>query len=154
MFKQITHINIVHVPYKGAAPAITDVAGGQVQLMFSTAPPALPLIQAKKLRAIGVSGSKRYKGLPDVPSAAEQGYPEFNYVAWNGIHAPAKTPPAILEKLAAKISEIMRMSDARERAEKAGFDPVVSTLKEFQRYQVDDLARIATIIRGGNIKAD
>jgi tripartite-type tricarboxylate transporter receptor subunit TctC len=154
MFKQQAGIDLTHVPYKGAAPAVTDVMGGQVQLMFSTAPSVLPMIQGKKLKALGITGSKRYKGLPDVPTAAEQGYPEFSYLPWNGIHAPAKTPPAVIEKLSAKINEIMRTANARERAENAGFEPVTFTTKEFAQFQEQDLARLRVIIKGGNIKPD
>lgn len=154
LFKQQAHVDLIHVPYKGAAPAITDVMGGQVQLSFSTAPPVLGAIQSGKLHALGVTGTHRFKGLPDVPSAAEQGYPDFSYVAWNGIHAPAKTPPAIIEKLSAKMVEIMRTPAAIGRAEKAGFDPVSLTTREFEQFQEQDLARLKTIIRQGNIKAD
>jgi len=154
MFKQQAHIAITHVPYKGAGPAITDVMGGQVQLSFSTAPPVLGAVQSGKLRALGVTGTRRFKGLPEVPSAAEQGYPDFSYVAWNGIHAPAKTPAAIIEKLSAKMVEIMRTANARERAEKAGFDPISLATREFEQFQEQDIARLKVIIREGNIKAD
>jgi tripartite-type tricarboxylate transporter receptor subunit TctC len=154
MFKQLAHVDLTHVPYKGAAPAITDVMGGQVQLSFSTAPPVLGAVQSGKLRALGVTGARRFKGLPDVPSAAEQGFAGFSYVAWNGIHAPAKTPAAIVEKLSARMVEIMRTPVAIERAEKAGFDPVSLPTKEFEQFQAQDLARVKTIIREGNIKAD
>ncbi|HEY4374773.1 MAG TPA: tripartite tricarboxylate transporter substrate binding protein [Burkholderiales bacterium] len=155
MFKQLTQINIIHVPYKGVAPAITDVMGGQVQLTFSTAPSVLGAVHGGKLRAIGVTGNKRFKGLPDVPSAAEQGFPGFTYIAWNGIHAPAKTPQAIIDKLSSKIVEIMRSPSGIERAEKAGFDPSAALpAKEFEQYQEQDLARLKPIITEGHIKVD
>ena len=154
MFKQQAHVDITHVPYKGAAPAITDVMGGQVQLMFSTAPTVISGVQGGKLKAIGVTGARRFKGLPDVPSASEQGFPDTAYIAWNGIHAPAKTPTAIIEKLSAKMVELMRTPAAVERTEKAGFEAVSLPTREFEQFQEQDLARLKLIIRQSNIKAD
>ena len=154
LLKQLAGINIVHVPYKGAAPAVTDVAGGQVQMMFVPAPAALPLIKSGKLRAIAVSSPKRYRGLPDVPTVAEQGFPEFAIVGWNGLHAPAKTPPAIIDKLNREVARIMRVREVQERAFAAGFEHVGSTIAEFEAFQKQDIARASAIIKAGNVQAD
>ncbi|MEI7531411.1 MAG: tripartite tricarboxylate transporter substrate binding protein [Betaproteobacteria bacterium] len=154
MFKQQAHVEITHVPYKGTNPAITDVMSGQVQIMFATAPAVLPMIQGKKLKAIAITGTKRYKGLPDLPTAGEQGFPGFSYVAWNGIHVPAKTPSTIVNQLSSKISEIMNTEDAKEKAERAGFAPNSLSASEFEKFQEQDLARLKIIIRDGQIKPE
>jgi tripartite-type tricarboxylate transporter receptor subunit TctC len=154
MFKQKAAISLIHIPYKGAVPAVTDLLGGQVQIMFAVAPSVLPMIQAKKLQALGVTGIKRYKGLPDVHSAGEQGFPDFSYIAWNGIHAPIKTPTLIIEKLSLKIAEIMQTSIAKDRAEKAGFEVLNLNFKDFEQFQEQDLIRLRAIIKEGNIKPD
>ncbi len=154
LLKQLAGINVVHVPYKGAAPAVTDVAGGQVQMMFVPAPAALPLIKSGKLRALAVSSPKRYRGLPDVPTVAEQGFPEFAIVGWNGLHAPAKTPPAVIDKLNREVARIMRLREVQERAFTAGFEHVGSTIAEFEAFQKQDIARASAIIKAGNVQAD
>ena len=154
MLKQMANIDLVHVAYKGAAPAVNDVMAGQVELMFVPAPTGLPLIKAGKLRGIAVSSPKRYAGLPDLPTVAEQGYPDFAVVGWNGIHVAAKTPPAIIEKLAVEIARIMHMRDAQEKAETAGFEPAGSSRQEFDAFVRADIARAAKVIKAGNIQPD
>ena len=154
MLKQMAKVEIVHIAYKGAAPALTDVVGGQVQMSFLPAPTALPLIKSGKLRAIAVSSPTRYSGLPAVPSVAEQGYPNFSVVGWNGIHAPAKMPPAVIDKLNREIAAILRQPDAQERAAAAGFEVVGSTRDDFETFVRADIARAAAVIKAGNIEAE
>jgi tripartite-type tricarboxylate transporter receptor subunit TctC len=154
MLKQMAKVDITHVAYKGAAPALTDVAGGQVQLSFLPAPTALPLVKSGKLRAIGVSSPKRYFALPDVPTVAEQGYPEFSVVGWNGIHVPAKTPQAIVDKLNREIAAIVHQPEAKERAAGAGFETVGSSREQFEAFVKADIARAAAVIKAGNIQPD
>jgi tripartite-type tricarboxylate transporter receptor subunit TctC len=154
MLKQMARIDLVHVAYKGAAPAATDVVGGQVQASFLPAPSALALIKSGKLRALAVSGPARYPGLPNVPTVAEQGYPAFSVVGWNGIHAPAKTPPAILDKLNRDIAAALRLADAQERAAAAGFVPAGSSREDFETFVQADIARATEVIRSAHIEAE
>ena len=154
LLKQLANINVVHVPYKGAAPAVTDVAGGQVQMMFVPAPAALPLIRSGKLRAIAVSSPQRYRGLPEVPTVAEQGFPDFAIVGWNGLHAPARTPSAVIDRLNREVARIMRLREVQERAFAAGFESVGSSIAEFDVFQKQDIARAGNIIKAGNVQPD
>jgi tripartite-type tricarboxylate transporter receptor subunit TctC len=154
MLKLMAKIDVLHVAYKGAAPAVTDVMGGQVQMSFVPAPTALPLIKAGKLRAIAVSSPKRYFALPDVPTVAEQGYPDFAVVGWNGLHVPAKTPPAILQKLQQEVARIMSLPDVKERAAAAGFEPVGSSTEEFERFVRADIERATAVIKAAGIQPE
>ena len=154
MLKQMANIDLVHVAYKGAAPGVNDVMAGQVEMMFVPAPTGLPLIKAGKLRAIAVSSPRRYPALPELPTVAEQGYPDFAVVGWNGIHVAAKTPPAIIEKLAVEVARIMHTRDAQEKAEAAGYEPVGSSRQEFEAFVRADITRAAKVIKAGNIQPD
>jgi tripartite-type tricarboxylate transporter receptor subunit TctC len=154
MLKQMAHVDIVHVPYKGAGPGVLDVAGGQVEMMFVPAPSALPLVKSGKLRAIAVSSPKRYAALPDLPTVAEQGYPDFTVVGWNGIHVAAKTPQPVVDKLAVELARIMHLPDAQEKAQAAGFEPAGSTRKDFEAFVKADIARAAKVIKAANIQPD
>jgi len=154
MLKQLAKVHIVHIAYKGAAPALTDVVGGQVQLGFLPAPTALPLVKSGKLRAIAVSSPRRYFALPDVPTVAEQGYPEFAVVGWNGIHVPAKTPRAVVDKLVQDVAAALRQPEARERAAAAGFELAPGTREQFESFVHADIARASAVVKAGNIQPD
>lgn len=154
MLKQMAKVDIAHIAYKGAAPAVVDVVGGQVEMSFLPAPSALQMVKTGKLRAIAVSSPSRYAPLPDVPTVAEQGYPDFAVVGWNGIHVPAKTPQAVIEKLNREIATILRQPNAHERAVAAGFEVVGSTREEFDAFVRADIARASAVIKAGNIQAE
>jgi tripartite-type tricarboxylate transporter receptor subunit TctC len=154
MLKQMAGIEALHVPYKFVAPALTDVIANQVQYMFAPAPAALGLIKGGKLRALAVTTTSRYAPLPDVPTVAEQGYPEYQLVGWNGIHVAAHTPPAIMDKIANDVGAIMKTPDFREKAEAAGFVPTAMTRNEFEAFVLADLERFRKVIKAGNIKAE
>jgi len=115
LFKTMTGVNMVHVPYKGSAPAITDLIGGQVQVMFDNLPSSLQQIKAGKLRAIAVTSAQRSPALPDLPTIAESGLPGFEATSWFGVLAPAGTPPAIVNRLNAEINKWLQSPDGKEK---------------------------------------
>ena len=127
MFESAAGIQLAHIPYKGAAPALTDVVGGQVTIMFATAPTATDFIHAGRLRALGVSSVKRLAVLPGVPTIAESGYPGFEVNNWLGMVAPAQTPPEIIARLNGEMNAMLALADVRERITALGNDPAGGT---------------------------
>jgi tripartite-type tricarboxylate transporter receptor subunit TctC len=153
MLKQMAHIDIVHVPYKGAPAGVTDVVGGQVQMMFVPAPSALPLVKDGKVRAIAVTTPKRYSELPQVPTIAEQGYPDYTVVGWNGLHTRVGTPPAVIEKIDRAVAKILKSPDVQAQIKQAGFEVVGSSVQEFDKFVRAELARYADVIKKSGMKA-
>ena len=123
LFKSMTGININHVPYKGAPPAMTDLLAGQVALTFATAPSAVPHVRSGKLRALGVSTATRIKALPDVPTIAQSGVTGFEAAGWNGLAAPTGTPAAIIDRLYAAIAKIIEEPTMTKYLADQGADP-------------------------------
>jgi tripartite-type tricarboxylate transporter receptor subunit TctC len=148
MLKSVLGIPMTHVPYKGMAPALSDVAGGHIPMMFSVIPAALPLIQAGKLRVLGVTTTQRIEPIPHVPPLAEIGVPGFNASTWFMLAAPAKTPRAVIDKLHAELREFNADPTVRAELARQGLMPVVSpapdALKEFVR---SETARFGKIVR-------
>jgi tripartite-type tricarboxylate transporter receptor subunit TctC len=127
VFESAAGIQLVHIPYKGAAPALTDVVGGQVTIMFATAPTATDFINAGRLRALGVSSVKRLAVLPAVPTIAESGYPGFEVNNWLGMVAPAQTPPEIIARLNSDMNTMLALPEVKERIAALGNDPAGGT---------------------------
>ena len=152
MLKQMASIDILHIPYKSAAAGVTDLLGGQVNFMFVPAPSALPFIRSNQLRALAVSSPKRYSVLPDIPTVAEEGYPNFAIVGWNGVHVPAKTPKNIIEKLNKEFIKVMHQKDVQAKAIAAGFEPMGSSIEEFSQFVKSDISRSSEVIKTGNIQ--
>jgi tripartite-type tricarboxylate transporter receptor subunit TctC len=144
-------VKFVHVPYRGAAPAITDLLGGQVATMFADAPVLMPHIQGGKLKAIGVSSGTRNPMLPDVPTLREQGY-DTVVDNWYGLLAPAKTPPAIIAKLNQAVRTALNDPVLRDKLVKSGAIPVASSPEEFAKFLKDELERMGKVIREHGIK--
>jgi tripartite-type tricarboxylate transporter receptor subunit TctC len=131
LFKTMAHIGIVHVPYKGASLGLTDVIGGQVQMMFTGAPAALAQIRAGKLKALAVTTQKRSPVLPDVPTVSESGLPGFEVAPWWGVLAPAGTPRSVVQKLYTDISEVLKTDALKQQLGKQGAEPIGDTPEQF-----------------------
>lgn len=154
LFKARTGINIVHIPYKGAPPAMTDLLAGQVALTFATAPSAVPHVKAGKLRALGVSTAKRISALPDVPTIAEAGVPGFEAVGWNGLVGPAGMPAAIVDKLNATVTRIVHEPAMSKYLSSQGADPETGTPAEFAAYIKSEIAKWAQVVKDSGAQID
>jgi tripartite-type tricarboxylate transporter receptor subunit TctC len=154
LFKSIAGIDIVHVPYRGSAPAIQDVMGGQVPFMFDTSVVAAPFIESGKVRALAVTSAKRAAQWPNVPTMAESGVANYEIVSWQAIFAPAGTPPAIVQRLHTEIAKIIKSADMQERFAKLGLDPSGMTPAELAKFQASEITKWAAVIRAGNIKIE
>lgn len=154
LFKTMAKVQLVHVPYKGGAPAITDLIGGQVDMMFAVLPDAMPHIRAGKLKAIAVAGSSRSRSLPDLPTVSEAGVPGFEASAWYGFVAPAQTPPEIVHKLNAAINAALARADVQERLAGLGFEVVGSTPEQFKAKIDSEIAKWAPVVQASGARAD
>ena len=155
LFKQATGTDLLHVPYKGAGPAITDLLGGQVNLMFSNPTSTVPHVRSGKLRALAVMDGKRNPALPDVPTAQEQGIPELaSVIERYGIVVPAATPPAIVRKLSADLLQVLGMNDVRERITQSGQTPSPLGAEEFGRMIRADFERWRKVVAAAGIRPE
>jgi tripartite-type tricarboxylate transporter receptor subunit TctC len=153
LFKSMTKVDIVHVPYKGNVPAITDLLGGQTAMAFATMPTVLPHVRAGKLRPLAVLGATRSPALPDVPTVAES-VPGFEVSNWIGLFAPAGTPPAIVARLNAEVQKIMRSPEIQKRLETEGAKFIPMSPEQFAAFQKAELSKWAKTIKDANIKVD
>jgi tripartite-type tricarboxylate transporter receptor subunit TctC len=154
LFKSTAGIDVVHVPYKGQAPATADLLGGQISFMFNNPITSLPHIKAGKMRALAVSTGKRFSGLPDVPTVAESGFAGFDVGFWLGTLAPAGTPRAIIDKLNTEMVKILRMPDVVERLAAMGVEVIGNTPDEFARIIKADVVKWGKVVRDSGAKAD
>jgi tripartite-type tricarboxylate transporter receptor subunit TctC len=151
MFKLRTGINMAYIPYKGDTPAITALITGEAPVMFDPILPLLPQIKANKARPLAVASANRSPALPDVPTMAEAGLPDFEVSTWSGISAPAGTPKEIVTKLSSEIAKILRMPDVKERLESGGDIIVGSTPEEFTAFIKADLAKFRNVVKEAKI---
>jgi len=154
LFKSMTGTFMVHIPYKGSAPALNDLIAGQVHLMFDLVLTAAPHVKSGAVRAIAVTGRERSGVLPGVPTVAESGVTGYEVSAWFGFFAPAGTPSAIVNALNAETVKAMRMPDLRERLGSQGAEPVTSTPEQFAAYVKDELAKWTRVVKASGMKAD
>lgn len=152
MLKQRAGIDALHVPYKGAAPAMNDVMGGTVSMDFKTASGVTSTIQAGRLRAIAIASGTRLPQLPDVPTLAELGFKDFEVSSWSGLFAPKGTPPEIINTIAKATIEILNNPDVRKQLEAMGAIPVGSTPAEFQKYVRSEIEKWAVVAKAANIQ--
>ncbi len=154
MFKRLAGVDITHIPYKGGAPATVDLLAGQVQVFCPGLPPVLPHIKSGKLKALALTTPKRTQYLPDVPTAAEQGHPQLDVNSWVGLLAPAKTPPAIIEKLHATITRIMATPEMKTHVVNNGADPMAMGPKEFGVFLSTESAKWGQVARAANLRIE
>lgn len=154
LFLGMTGISVTHVPYKGTAPGMTDLLAGHVQMMFDAIPPTLPYIKGGRVRGLAVATAKRPPSLPDVPTFAESGLPNYSFSSWFGIVAPAKTPPAIIEKLNHELVRIIRLPEVQERLTGLGVDPMGTPPREFASFLKSEIAKWSKVVRERHISAD
>lgn len=146
--------NLQHVPYKGSSPALTDLLGGQVQLMFDSLPSSQAFIKSGALKAIAVTTQRRSSALPNVPTVAESGVPGFDFSTWYGVWAPASTPSAIVNKLSSEIGQITRLPEIRERFLALGAEPVGNSAEDFAAFNKTELTKWARIVKQSGARVD
>lgn len=154
LFKDGVKVDITHIPYKGAAPAIVDLIGGQVTSMFDILGSSMPHIRSGKLRALAVTTRSRSEQLPDIPSVSELGYPNFDYYAWHGISTTAGTPKPVIDRLNAEIRGIFQDSSFRAQWKEIGSDIVVGTPEQFGEVTRSEARKMETLIKSLKIQLD
>ena len=154
LFKVLTGVQMTHVPYKGSAPALTDLLGGQVQLMFDNLPSSLAFIKAGKLRALAVTSTTRAPALPDVPTIAESGVPGFEASSWFGILAPAGTPHDVIAKINADVARWLASPDAKEKLAAQGANIAAGSPEDFAKHIQAETAKWARVVKESGAKVD
>lgn len=154
LLKVMTQIDVVHVPYKGMAPALTDLIGGQLQLSIPTIAGGLPLTRAGKLRALAVTGAHRSPAEPELPTVAEAGVPGYQASNWYGFAAPAQTPRAIVNKLNQEFARILAAPDVREKLLVVGMEPATTTPAQFADFIKSEMSKWARVVKSAGIRAD
>ena len=154
LLKSMAKIDMVHVPYKGGSQAVTDVLGGQVELTFVGAPASMPHIRSGRLKVLAVTSARRSAALPNVPTVAELGYPDYEVGAWYGVLGAARTPAAIVSQLSSEIARTLALSDMREKLLSLGIEPIGSTPEQFTNHLIKEIARWTPLIQKAGLKVD
>lgn len=152
VFKLLTGAQLTHVPYRGSAPAVQDLIGGQIPMSFETALVALPHVASGKIRALAVTSAKRTQVMPDVPTMQEAGVAGFDVSSWQGIYAPAGTPKPVVDKLNKALTTIIAKPDVRAKMDSLGLEYTANTPEQFAAFQKTEQAKWAKVIKDGNIK--
>ena len=154
LFKTMSGVQMNHVPYKGSIPALTDIMGGQVALMFDSMASALPLVKSGKLKALAQTGARRSAAAPDIPTIGESGLPGYDVAGWFGVLAPAGTPRDIVMKLSSEITQILNLPEVKERYALLGAEPGPGNPDEFGRFLAAEIIKWAKVIRDSGTKAE
>jgi len=154
LFKTMTGVELQHVPYKGGGPAVADLLGGQVQLMFATLPTVLEHVRAGRLRAIGVTGAQRFSGAPDLPTIAEAGLPGYAVSGWSGLFAPARTPRAVIDRLAGETAKILGDPALKERFLAQGAEPAIKMPDEFAAFVDAEIRKWRKVVDASGMRAN
>lgn len=154
LFKIQARLNLLHVPYRGSAPAIADLLGGQVQSMFDNAPSALPHVQGGRLRALAVTSPQRLPQLPDVPTIAESGFPGFDVQSWFSIVAPAGTPKAVIKRLNTELNRALAQPELRQRMQDMAATPISGTPEQLRQFTQAEIIRWREVVQTSGAKPD
>ena len=154
LFNAMAGVEMVHIPYKGNAPALADLAGGHVDAVFNGLTSAVALVRSAKLRALAVTSRRRAEALPEIPTLDESGLKGFEAVAWSGIVAPAGTPHGVIARIHAEVKKIVHTAEFRERLKEEGSDPVGNAPDEYAAFLREEVAKWAKVIRFAGVKAD
>jgi tripartite-type tricarboxylate transporter receptor subunit TctC len=154
MLKARAGVNILHVPYSGGGPAVADVLGGQVPLLFINLDIALPQVKSGKLKAYAVSSSERSPLLPNVPTIAESGYPGYVATSWTALYAPAGTPPAIVQRLNQAVNALLRKPDVSEHLRSTGFTPASMNSQEFAAWGKKEFDKWGEAVKVSGARAE
>ena len=154
LFKAVAGVDLLHVPYKGGAPAISDLAGGQVQAVFEGQVALAPHLQSGKVRALAITGAKRSPTLPDVPTVAEAGLPQYDANFWSGLVAPAGTPAEAIDRLSAVLAKALAANDVRETLARQGLEAAGNTPQQFAAYIAAEMDKWAAVVKASGAKLD
>jgi tripartite-type tricarboxylate transporter receptor subunit TctC len=154
LFNMLSKAEIVHVPYSGAAPALTALMGNQVELGIMTLPPAVPHVKAGKVRAIAVTSAKRASTLPEVPTVAESGFPGYNVNVFSGFFMPAATPRAAVDRFREAVQAVIAMPDVKEQLATLGFEPADPSGDEFRRLVAEEIRQWTEVVRATHLRIE
>jgi tripartite-type tricarboxylate transporter receptor subunit TctC len=154
LFKSVTGAPITHVPYKGSGPAVTDLVGGRVQIMFDAAPSLIAQVRAGRLRVLGAASAERNRLLPEVPTFAELGYPKVAVSLWYGLLAPAATPRPIISRLSQEIVKTLASPDVRDKLLAQGAEPMPTAPEAFGKFMQEEMAKWAPVVKQAGVKLD
>ena len=154
LFEMLAKTAVLHVPYSGAAPALTATAAGQIDLATMTLPPAVPLVKAGKVKAIAVTSARRASALPDVPTVAESGFPGYDVNVFSGFFMPAATPANVVERFREAVLKVLAMADIKQQLATLGFDPADTSSDEFRRLIGDEVRKWTRVLEATNLKIE
>jgi tripartite-type tricarboxylate transporter receptor subunit TctC len=154
LFETMTRTSMIHIPYKGMAPAISDLIGGQVSMTFGTSLSVVPVVRSARLRALATTGAQRSPALPDLPTVAEAGVPGYEASLWYGFVGPARMPPEIVQRLSSEIGAVLALPEVRERLLSQGVEARSNTPGEFARLLASDLERWAGVVKRAGMRAE